>query len=1029
MKFRTKTILGVATIEIVLVTSLMFYGMNWLKSTNEDELQTQAHNIVKLLSTATKDAVLAYDLATLDEFTSSLVKQEGIVYVRIYNNDTVLSKGGDAQSLAKPFVEDADVSNIDDHVFDVATDITEAGNIFGRIELGLSNEHIEHTLAEAREKAPFIALTGIAMSGMFSFLLGCYLTRQLGKLKQAAIEISQGNIGHLIPVSGNDELADTAMSFNTMSKRLKSSYDELANSLAKSKQISAALHESELYTNTILNNIADAIVSTDENGVIESVNEAFESVFGYKAYEVIGKNINMLVPLKDAQKLVPYMSNYVNSDRSNTVLNTKHELTARHKDGHSFPIALAVKPVHVNDELIFVGLIEEISEKKNVQQELVDAKIAAEAASRAKSEFLANMSHEIRTPMNGVIGMLELLGSTGVTDIQRKYLKTATSSAELLLNIINDILDFSKIEAGKLSVESISFNIHQVVEDVAELLNQQVNHTQVEICCFVDTEVPDFLYGDPARLSQILMNLGSNAIKFTSNGEISIRITAKQQNEHYKLLFEVSDTGIGIAEEKIKILFQAFQQADGSTSRRFGGTGLGLTICKQLVEIMSGTIGAKSTPGIGSVFWFEIDFKKSEQTSSPSYETIQDKTIIIVDDNNTSLEIMSSYLVREGAQVHQTSGGFESIELANKMIGQGQAIDLIILDMKMPDMDGIETAKRLKAERVTEDIPLTMVSSLGIIENIPADSGIVLSLSKPIRQKQFLNHISLVFGKHCDTEKDNLHQIQLETISFPTARVLLVEDNIVNQEMATEMLKLFGIEPGLATNGLEAVEAFKFGEFDLVLMDCQMPVLDGYDATRQIREFEKSSDLKPTPVIALTANAMQGDRELCEAAGMDDHIAKPVKLSGIENMLRQWLPDKLQQQEKIMSDNNELTGLTEDASQHIDLDTYNDLTNKLGQRMYVIVDKFIDNARILIDDMAAAINNNEISKIEIKAHTLKGSSLSVTANKLSILAQEMEQQAKNNSSYDFGTLHNDIEKEFKSLTRCFEQLCKNKKTA
>lgn len=1029
MKFRTKTILGVASIEIVLVTSLIFYGISWLKISNEDELKIQAHNIIELLSTTAKDAVLAYDIATLDEFTSSLVKQDGIVYVRIYNNDTLLSKGGDIQALNKPFVKDSDASNIHDHVYDNAEDITTGGHVFGRVELGLSTGHIEYTLAEAREKAPFIALTGIVMSAMFSFLLGSYLTRQLEKLKHAAIEISQGNIGHQIQVTGKDELADTAKSFNSMSKRLKAMYEDLASSLAKSREISTVLQESELYTNTVLNNIADVVVSTDENGLIESVNDAFEAVFGYEQYEVMGRNINILIPAKDAQKHVRYMNNYVNSNKTNTVLNTKRELTARHKDGHTFPIAIAVKPVYVNDELIFVGLIEEITEKKNIQQELVNAKIEAEAASKAKSEFLANMSHEIRTPMNGVIGMLELLDNTGVNDIQKKYLRTATSSAELLLNIINDILDFSKIEAGKLSVETISFNIRQVVEDVAELLNQQINHSLVEICCFVDSEVPDFLYGDPARLSQILMNLGGNAIKFTSNGEISIRITAKRQGEHYKLLFEVSDTGIGIADDKIKLLFQPFQQADGSTSRRFGGTGLGLTICKQLVEIMGGSIGAKSTPGMGSVFWFENEFKKSDEKSCLSYETIQDKTIIIVDDNNTNLEIMSNYMTTVGAQVYTSSNGFESIELANKMIMDGQNIDLIILDMQMPDMDGIETARRFKAASATEDIPLTMVSSLGILENIPPDSGIVLCLSKPIRQKQFLNHISLVLGKHTDTEKHASQQQQSEKVYFPNARILLVEDNIVNQEMATEMLKLLGIEPSLATNGLEAVEVFKFGEFDLVLMDCQMPILDGYDATRQIREFENSSGIKPTPVIALTANAMQGDREICEAAGMDDHIAKPVKLSSIENMLRHWLPDKLEQQEKIMSENDESKNISDEASEHIDLETYNDLVGKLGERMYVIVDKFINNTNILINDIATAIDNDDISEILLKAHTLKGSSLSIAANKLAILSQEMEQQAKNNSDHDFSTLHNEISNEFKTVKRCFEQLGKNKKIA
>lgn len=355
MKFRTKTILGVASIEIILVSSLIFYGLSWLKTSNEVELQSRAHNIVDLLATTAKDAVLAYDVATLEAFTSALVKEKGVVYVRIFNNDTLLAKGGDKDILLKPFKHDYDISNIADQVYDESVNITEGGNVFGRIELGLSTEHIESKLNEAREKAPFMAVLGISLSALFSWLLGNYLTGQLAKLREAALAISDGDIGHQINVSGKDELADTEKSMNRMSSRLKEMYDELAGSLRKSRDMADTLHESELYTNTIINNIADVVVSTDRNGTIDSVNDEFEKVFGYKDYEVIGRNIKMLMPLEIGDCHDSYMDHYFESGNSSDVLDHKREYYAHRKDGRVFPVAISVKAVRLNEDMLFVG--------------------------------------------------------------------------------------------------------------------------------------------------------------------------------------------------------------------------------------------------------------------------------------------------------------------------------------------------------------------------------------------------------------------------------------------------------------------------------------------------------------------------------------------------------------------------------------------------------------------------------------------------------------------------------------------------
>ncbi|HYF52580.1 MAG TPA: response regulator [Planctomycetota bacterium] len=529
----------------------------------------------------------------------------------------------------------------------------------------------------------------------------------------------------------------------------------------------------------------------------------------------------------------------------------------------------------------------ELRERARLERDLTTARELALETARLKSEFLANMSHEIRTPMNGVIGMTELLQDMQLTRRQRDCVDTIQSSAMALLTIINDILDFSKIDAGKMKFESVHFQVRDVVEGVFDLLRDAAYKKNLEIAAFIDDAVPDGVLGDPTRLRQVLLNLVGNAIKFTSQGEVVVRVALDSESgDKVSVRFIVTDTGIGISDEARQRLFQPFAQADTSTTRRFGGTGLGLAISGSIVEMMGGRITVESTPGKGSSFSFVVPFQRSQSRAVPlRVESLNGLRVCVVDDHPINRELLQHQLGKWGMKVEESRDAATALELMEQRARAGEAFDAALLDLHMPEMDGLMLAREIRRRDTLRPMALALLSSSHVERSVAKEAGIYHVLLKPVRQSQLYDMLMLMAAGRIDASSTQMPAV---VVPKSGARILVAEDNPVNQKVAVTQFERLGYTVHLVSNGTEALDALKAQPFDLVFMDCQMPELDGYNAARQWREHEEKTGIR-VPIVALTAHAMEGEREKCLSAGMDDYLSKPVTLQALKEALERFL--------------------------------------------------------------------------------------------------------------------------------------------
>jgi len=799
--------------------------------------------------------------------------------------------------------------------------------------------------------------------------------------------------------------------------------------ITEQKNREASVEDREARVRAIVDTAADGIVNIDVSGIVETFNPAAEKIFGYTAEEVLGNSVNMLMPEFFQNSHDEHIEHYLKTGVAN-VIGISREVIGLRSDGTEFPMELSIGEMEASGNHMFTGIVRDITERKQVENRLANNQKAlslqaeelmrlmelnerererAEAATKTKSEFLANMSHEIRTPMNAIIGMSYLALKTDLDDRQRDYIEKLNHSANSLLGIINDILDFSKIEAGKLDMESIPFSFAKVIDSLTIAVGPKVEQKELELLVSLSPGLPSELVGDPLRLGQVLLNLVSNAIKFTDTGEIFIGVEAVDEGpDDIILKFSIRDTGIGLTEEQISGLFKAFSQADTSTTREYGGTGLGLAITKHLVELMGGEIGVESEVGKGSTFYFTTCFQLSSNAKVAADTSVINEMhlhCLVVDDNEEARKLLEIILNAFSISTVLMASGEDAVAELERLQSENEnPYDVILMDMKMPGMNGIETIQKIRERGLlSEHTATVLVTGHGseALQQQAETSLIDGYLEKPVSPSSLLDAFMSATGMEValnPVESTSRPRVQGDPLRFEQVNVLVVEDNAINQQIARELLEDIVSDVTIAGNGREAINLLQDDHnFDIVFMDVQMPVLDGYEATRELRADGRFNDL---PIIAMTANAMVGDRERCLAAGMDDHVAKPIDPERLNNVMYEWFGDASSDEMPPKERRTETVNV-EPKSQNLP-DNLPGVNIKTGvyyasgnEQLYrELAVQFAEEFLDLPSKLKAGLINENLSEAVREVHTAKGALATLGAEAAASVAQELETALK-----------------------------------
>jgi PAS domain S-box-containing protein len=763
-----------------------------------------------------------------------------------------------------------------------------------------------------------------------------------------------------------------------------------AHERAKSRQ---ALRESEALYHSLVESLPLNLFRKDTQSRFVFANQGFCDDIGMSMEELLGKTDFDLFPYEIAAK-------YISDDRRVVETGKIFEDVEEHPetDGSTIYVQVMKSPVRDSKGAIIgvQGMFWDVTARKRAEEQLKSAKEAAEQASRAKSQFLANMSHEVRTPLNAVLGMTELLLDTDLTEEQHEYLTLVHQSGESLLMLLNDILDFSKIEAGRLDLDSAPFNVRDTLDDMMKMLAIRAHHKQLELACHVDPRVPQFLVGDSYRLRQVLVNLIGNAIKFTTQGEVLLDVScdAGAEDGTARLKFAVSDTGIGISDEKLEAIFDAFEQADGSTTRKYGGTGLGLTISAHLVALMGGKLQVESQPESGSNFHFLLDMKVAKDRTGAagvaSLDQLAGMRVLAVDDNETNRRILHEMLTNWGLAPTTVASAVEAVACLRAAQQAGEEFPLLLTDGNMPDVDGFELVRQIRDEPALHATVIMMLTSDDMSGNLSRcnELGLAAYLIKPIKQSDLYSAIVAALNVTVAESRKTYTPLPIEQLRVGPLRILLAEDSPVNQKLTIGLLKRHHHHIAAVENGKAALDALEREPFDLVVMDVQMPEMDGLQATARIRAREKETG-GHIPIVAITAHAMKGDRERCLAAGMDGYISKPVRAQELYAVIAEVIG------QKPASGSNEFGEAVELPSNGaVEWSTAMAATAGDLQLLGDVVEAFLEDYPNLLSALEQAIADGNGECWNRAAHTLKGALRHFGAAQAVARAVELEKMGK-----------------------------------
>ena len=781
-------------------------------------------------------------------------------------------------------------------------------------------------------------------------------------------------------------------------ERVTSSKDRLEAQEAKLRNANVALAQevaerkrAEALFRLVVDSAPYGVLMIDCQGTVIMANLQMEKMFGYDKQDLLGRPIETLIPGGYRGHYLSYRDNFFADLRARAMGPGRYRLGLR-KDASEFPIEIDLNPVETPEGTHVLASIIDITERKALEQELRLTKEAAEAANEAKSAFMANISHEIRTPMTGITGMAGLLDDTELTPQQREYCEVIRRSGDALLTIINEVLDFSKVESGKIELEVIDFDLRSSVEDITALFAQQAADRGIDLFQFIHHDVPTNLRGDPGRLRQILSNLVGNALKFTAEGEVVVRVNVVEETPTHALLrFEITDTGIGIAKEKYAKLFNVFSQADASITRKYGGTGLGLVLCKKFVDLMDGQIGFTSEIGMGSCFWLTLKLLKNVESAQPAARACPDLRglkVLIAEGNSTSRTVLEHYLDSFGIVTQSAPDAISALELLRASLHSGGPYDVVVLDATSSGVNGTELATVIRQDpRFAATKLLLLISAKRGDAASVQQEGIDAYLTKPLGRFQLGECLASLTSKTPQVISPVsliTRQFSAEQKSQRRLRILVADDNHINQKVTTGLLANMGHRADFVSNGQEAVEAFKLIPYDIVLMDLQMPEMDGFEASRQIRMLKQQAALQSS-VIAITAHARKEDRDKCLAWGFDDYVSKPIMPRELKAAIERTI---------INSGSNQTAPSA--ASGGNDGDVFNfagALTNLEGDRVLFgkITRMFLVQYPVLLAEIRRALSSEESSALAGAVHTLGSSAGQVGANRVLRLARNIEE--------------------------------------